>query len=66
MKRYPVKIARWKSTQKLKAGRRREYPNQVLRFPSAMEGEISDFVGKPAVAYREGGRIVIKLSVEEA
>jgi len=52
----------WRSTHRLKAGRRGEYRSLVVRFPSAMASELLDLVGRPAVAYRDGSRIVIEVS----
>jgi hypothetical protein len=62
-KSYPVRLALWKSSKRLKGKRKASYPNMVLRFPKAMWPELKDLVGKPAQAHRQKGRIIIEFEV---
>jgi len=43
----------------LKGNRRRKYPRLVACFPKEMASEVEDLIGKPAVAHRDGNRLII-------
>ncbi|WP_309492298.1 hypothetical protein [Candidatus Hecatella orcuttiae] len=61
-KGYPVRITRWSSTSRVKRGRKK-YWKLVLNFPQKMAPELEDLLGRPAVAWREGSRVIIQFQL---
>lgn len=59
IKRYPVRLSLWKSTRKLKDGKK-EYPKFIINLPMAMKNELKDLLYMPASAYREDNKIIIE------
>ena len=62
VRRYPAKIAWWGSSSKVKKGRK-HYPKLVVALRRRMAFELEDLIGKPAIAYRNGSRLIVEVEL---